>query len=162
MGVNLCRFGLCLVGALYQVAAATLGGLWPDVPTNHIPAPSMPVWTQSNRPHWCQTPAHTHTHTQPELTHCSQLHFQTWITTELTLCDPLPKQKDAPLCIQTHIYTTNTHTHKGLVGWSYLWLDFKCIIPSLCLSASVLPATCKDKSSVLSHSITAIQVVTPL
>lgn len=63
IGVNLCRFGLCLAGALYQVAVASLGGLWPAVPTNHIPAPTTPAWTHSNPPVWCQTPAHTHTHT---------------------------------------------------------------------------------------------------
>lgn len=45
--VSLCRFGLCLVGALDQVAVASLGGLWPAVPTNHALAPAMPVWTHS-------------------------------------------------------------------------------------------------------------------
>ncbi len=106
MRVTLCRSGLCLAGALYQAAVASLGGLWPAVCTNRIPAPTTPAWTHSNPPVWCQTPVRTHTHTHTgnhsSYKHCSQLHFQTWITTELTLCDPLPKQKDAPLYIQTH------------------------------------------------------------
>lgn len=128
--VNLCRFGLCLVGALDQVAVTSLGGLWPDVPTNHIPAPTMPAWTHSNPLVWCQTLIHTrahrHAHTHAQHTgshssckHCSQL--QTWITTELTLCDPLPKQKDAPLYIQTRtrprIYTTHTTHAQGGGVW---------------------------------------------
>lgn len=42
------RFGLCLVGALYQVSVTSLGGLWPAVSANHIPAPATPAWTHSN------------------------------------------------------------------------------------------------------------------
>lgn len=82
----------------------------------------------------------TRTHTQTRtLTgnhssykHRSQLHFQTWITTELTLCDPLPKQKDAPLYIQTHMHirkqvhvSTNTHTHTHIQG--AVWVELSVV-----------------------------------
>lgn len=95
--VGLCRLGLCLVGALYQVAVASMGSLWPAIPTNHTHVPTIPVGTQSKPAVWCQThtcacsPTRTHAYAYTH-THCSQLHFQTWITTELTFCDLLPKQ----------------------------------------------------------------------
>lgn len=162
------------------MAVASLGGLWPAVPANHIPTPTTPAWTHSNPPVWCQTPAHTHLHTHTHTgnnsscKHCSQLHFQTWITTELTLCDPLPKQKDAPLYIQTHtckhIYAnrhthqqthTNTHarthTRGCLGGVNCVWIlnassPYVPYVSFAVLLSIYLLCCCKDKSKLLSHA----------
>lgn len=140
IGVNLCRFGLCLVGALYQVAIASLGGLWPTVPTNHIPTPTTPAWTHSNPPVWCQTPAPTrtraHTHTQliqtlqptpfsntdnnwintlwssAKAEGCSFIHSNTYMHAHI--------RKQVHM-FTIHIHTracTHAHTHAGLFGWS--------------------------------------------